>query len=354
MPRLLVQRGNVPPASFDLRPGANLLGSDQACSIWLPEESVSGQHCEIILADNTAWLRDLGSANGTSLDGEPIQQAPLHSGGSLRLGNVELIYLVDAVQPASSPAGPTVNQVNVPVAEPSPRRGDSTFFQALGGAFRYPLVRSGPALVISGGVFITLLQWASFLASYAPLYGIVAVAILSVLGGGYFFSYLQDVILTSAQGEDSLPWWPEISTIADTFVFPFLRGLFLLLLFVGPAVLVGAQITPLAGFVVGLLCGFFFPMALLGVAMADGFGGLNPLVLLPSIAKVIGPYLAAVAVLVVVAVGSALLSQVATMLPIPLLPTLIVNLISFYGLTVEMRIIGLIYHKNKETLGWFA
>ena len=40
------------------------------------------------------------------------------------------------------------------------------------------------------------------------------------------------------------------------------------------------------------------------------------------------------------------------LLPIPLLPTVITSLIGLYLLVVEMRILGLLYRSNKDSLGW--
>jgi hypothetical protein len=38
---------------------------------------------------------------------------------------------------------------------------------------------------------------------------------------------------------------------------------------------------------------------------------------------------------------------------IPLLPTVLSIPFSLYGLTVSMRILGLLYYTNKEKLAWF-
>jgi hypothetical protein len=38
---------------------------------------------------------------------------------------------------------------------------------------------------------------------------------------------------------------------------------------------------------------------------------------------------------------------------IPMLPTVISAFISLYGITVEMRLLGLLYFTNKSKLAWF-
>jgi hypothetical protein len=38
---------------------------------------------------------------------------------------------------------------------------------------------------------------------------------------------------------------------------------------------------------------------------------------------------------------------------IPILPTVISTFVSLYGITVEMRLLGLLYYTNKAKLAWF-
>jgi pSer/pThr/pTyr-binding forkhead associated (FHA) protein len=66
------------------------------------DDTVSRRHCLLELAEDGAWVRDLGSRNGTRLNGEPIgppapdphaaaapvgPPRPLQAGDVLRLGN---------------------------------------------------------------------------------------------------------------------------------------------------------------------------------------------------------------------------------------------------------------------------
>ena len=40
--------------------------------------------------------------------------------------------------------------------------------------------------------------------------------------------------------------------------------------------------------------------------------------------------------------------------PIFIVPAVVGKFVSLYGLTVEMRILGLLYYANKEKLAWFG
>ncbi len=47
---------------------------------------VSRHHCQIAVKDHQLVIRDLGSLNGTLLNGEPVDEAPLSSGDTLQVG----------------------------------------------------------------------------------------------------------------------------------------------------------------------------------------------------------------------------------------------------------------------------
>jgi hypothetical protein len=61
----------------------------------VPHPSVSRQHCEVWLTNEAVLVRDLGSRNGTFVEGERVNEAELMQGQTLRLGDVELV-LTDA------------------------------------------------------------------------------------------------------------------------------------------------------------------------------------------------------------------------------------------------------------------
>jgi len=55
---------------------------------------ISRNHFEIEVIDNTFWLKDLGSAAGTFLNGERITKSPIKPGDSIKIGNLCLQFEV--------------------------------------------------------------------------------------------------------------------------------------------------------------------------------------------------------------------------------------------------------------------
>ena len=62
------------------------IGRDNSCNLVIPEESVSGVHCEIRYEKNKFTLFDLLSTNGTYVNGKSIGSVELRNGDEIRIG----------------------------------------------------------------------------------------------------------------------------------------------------------------------------------------------------------------------------------------------------------------------------
>lgn len=101
MASLLVIEGADQGKRFDLEARPTALGRDGSNPIRLHDNEISRRHAEIRPLDEHAYrVVDLGSANGTFINGRPIDQAVLKSGDQLRLGRTLLLY-TEGSPPAS-------------------------------------------------------------------------------------------------------------------------------------------------------------------------------------------------------------------------------------------------------------
>lgn len=94
-PRLEVRRGPglQRGSTFDLAGGA-VLGRGQLAEIQLEDPFASSRHARIVWEGAVPVLEDLGSTNGTFLNGEPVAgPQPLHEGDRVRIGDSEFSYL---------------------------------------------------------------------------------------------------------------------------------------------------------------------------------------------------------------------------------------------------------------------
>ncbi len=68
-------------------------GRRSSNTVVVESAAVSGYHCEITREGGSYVLRDLGSTNGTMLDGEPVGEIALQHGGRLGIGDQRLVFV---------------------------------------------------------------------------------------------------------------------------------------------------------------------------------------------------------------------------------------------------------------------
>ena len=69
------------------------LGRADDNQLIIPDASVSSHHGEVALDGDTWVLTDLGSTNGTKVDGNRVERVELGDGGAFALGNVECVFV---------------------------------------------------------------------------------------------------------------------------------------------------------------------------------------------------------------------------------------------------------------------
>jgi hypothetical protein len=71
--------------------GARLeIGRSSACQIVLADDTVSRRHAELRFEDGRWLLRDLGSSNGTFVNGRLVTEAEVRRGDVIALGGCEI------------------------------------------------------------------------------------------------------------------------------------------------------------------------------------------------------------------------------------------------------------------------
>lgn len=96
---LFVIQGADQGKRFELSAGAVGLGRDGSNAVRLHDHEVSRRHAEVRRDGEGFRVVDVGSANGTYLNGQPIDQAPLRPGDQVKVGQTVLLF--DAASPSS-------------------------------------------------------------------------------------------------------------------------------------------------------------------------------------------------------------------------------------------------------------
>lgn len=114
MPSLFVIRGNDQGARFELEEKILRLGRDSASSIRIHDTEVSRQHAEFRRQDRDFTLSDLGSSNGTFVNGQRIRHHSLASGDQIQVGRTMILY----TGPAEESEEDLAETINIATARP--------------------------------------------------------------------------------------------------------------------------------------------------------------------------------------------------------------------------------------------
>lgn len=77
---------------LELHVGSNVIGRGQDADLRLPDTGVSRRHVDVRFDGMGAVLHDLGSTNGTTVNGHRAQSWQLQHGDVVRLGHTVLVY----------------------------------------------------------------------------------------------------------------------------------------------------------------------------------------------------------------------------------------------------------------------
>ena len=123
---LQVVRGRSEANTLRLMDGVNSIGRHNDCQIRIRSSQVSRRHCELLEEGNKLILRDLGSSNGTFVNGKRVLgHQTLEPGDVLTIGGVTLRVDLLGAAPKSAAASPapqpaasdTAEVTALPVAE---------------------------------------------------------------------------------------------------------------------------------------------------------------------------------------------------------------------------------------------
>ncbi len=446
LPRLELAQPQGRAAEWLLRPGLNRIGRHPNSDICIEAEGISSRHCEIVVGDQACTLIDLRSAEGTWLNGQRIQTAPLRHGDLITVGQVQLRFLwsgapasklrlrppgaataaenghlretgarscpaepelSDSLAPplpppvpdaAATAPLPCVNHPQVasrfscpqchrffceacvgtsqessisqafcpacgsacvPVAAAvGPAESEPTrWLSAWWSAWRYPASTEGIVILAAGAILLWLIEVASILAGFVPLFGWLVGGFLSLLCAAMTFSFVQSVIYETAMGSDRVPDWPDVSDLQDDFLKPLWHLVSVLVMGLPVAVLwMVRDILPdwptWVWVAAATWSAAYLPMSLLSLSLFNTVGALDPRVVLPSLVRVGPLYWVCVLWLLALAAfatGIMLLWQ-------RILPAFVAGLFQYFALLYALlwgaRVLGLLYRLRKDRLGW--
>lgn len=91
-PVISIIKGPQTGNTFEIIDPETSIGRDPANAIFLNDMTVSRTHAKIVCTPFGTTIEDLGSLNGTWVDGAIVTAAPLHDGSTVQIGTFTLVY----------------------------------------------------------------------------------------------------------------------------------------------------------------------------------------------------------------------------------------------------------------------
>ena len=94
---LVMFRSDGGRKSFSVTKDVVVVGRREDCDLRIPLGEVSRKHCRFMKDAGAVRVEDLGSSNGTFVNGERVQESEIQPGDTVQVGPVQFVVQVDGV-----------------------------------------------------------------------------------------------------------------------------------------------------------------------------------------------------------------------------------------------------------------
>ena len=95
MPKLRIEKGFYAGLEWPLDRASTVVGRGKNADMILSEPTISRAHALVSFDGPHLYLQDIGSTNGTLVNGVKEERAILHDGDELRMGKLVLTVMID-------------------------------------------------------------------------------------------------------------------------------------------------------------------------------------------------------------------------------------------------------------------
>jgi ribosome-associated protein YbcJ (S4-like RNA binding protein) len=110
--KLIISRDTRVIQEVELDDGPMIIGRQPNSDIVIAHQAVSGRHAQVATSAGETWVEDLGSSNGTFVNGQRINRARLADGDRVTVATFQLEYLAGAPL-VETHAEPQVGRIDV-------------------------------------------------------------------------------------------------------------------------------------------------------------------------------------------------------------------------------------------------
>ena len=82
---------------FPMPNSVMVIGRRECCDLCIPLMVVSKRHCQVSIEQDNLNIRDIGSSNGTFINGRRIEESALNPGDHIQIGPVSFAVQINGV-----------------------------------------------------------------------------------------------------------------------------------------------------------------------------------------------------------------------------------------------------------------
>jgi pSer/pThr/pTyr-binding forkhead associated (FHA) protein len=94
---LVLLRKDGSTKNFPILSSITVIGRREDCDLCIPLMVVSKRHCQLSIEQNELNIKDLGSSNGTFINGRKIEEAVINPGDHIQIGPVSFAVQINGV-----------------------------------------------------------------------------------------------------------------------------------------------------------------------------------------------------------------------------------------------------------------
>jgi len=118
MPRLVLSLDGVVLKEVPVAKDRTTIGRRSHNDLVIDNLAVSGEHAVLFKTGDDMYLEDLGSTNGTTVNGQPIKKHLLLGGDLIEIGKYRLKYIAEGGEPtAGGDVEPEVNEIALRIGD---------------------------------------------------------------------------------------------------------------------------------------------------------------------------------------------------------------------------------------------
>jgi len=92
MSKITINRENFNVDERELEQGALSIGRSHDNALTIDDPAVSSRHAQIVTVFDSSYVEDLGSTNGTFVNGKKVKTHTLHNGDVLTIGHYQILF----------------------------------------------------------------------------------------------------------------------------------------------------------------------------------------------------------------------------------------------------------------------